>query len=96
MPIGGATAPEEGGKGSELGEFKVSAGSSSSPSKPSTPPLRMHLLLLALYMQGRSHLGDEGLGGEREQSAEASDAIPKKRAKQSIKATISFARLYNP
>ena len=103
MPIGGATAPEEGGNESELGKFKVSVGSSSSPSKESgpskestTPRIRMHLFLLALYTQGRSHLGDEGLGGRSVQTAEASDAIPKKRAKQSIKATISFARLYNP
>ena len=89
MPIGGATAPEEGGKGSELGEFNVSVGSSSSPSKePGIVPLRMHLLSIARYLQGGSHLGDEGLGGSGVQTAEASDAIPKKRAKQSIKATI--------
>ena len=103
MPIGGATAPEEGGKGSELGEFNVSVGSSSSPSKePGRPskeprvPLSLHALMLALKLQGQSHLGNEGLGGSGVQTAEASDAIPKKRAKQSIKATISFTDLYNP
>ena len=88
MPIGGATAPEEGGRGSELGEFNVSTGSWSSTGEEGVAG--MHACLIALYLQeGTLHLGNEGLGGEQaEASAEASDAIPKKRAKQSIKATI--------
>ena len=93
MPIGGATAPEEGGKGSELGEVNVSVGSSSSTGeedeKGKKKGLGTHVPAAALNTQTRPH-------GLLLGQAKASDAIPKKRAKQSIKATISFARLCNP
>ena len=96
LPIGGATAPEEGGKGSELGEVNVSVGSSSSTGeedekgKKGGKGLGTHVPAAALNTQSRPH------GLLLGQSAKASDAIPKKRAKQSIKATISFAILCNP
>jgi hypothetical protein len=81
LPIGGATAPEEGGKGSELGEVNVSVGSSSSTGEEGEEAegLGTHVLTAALYTQSRPHGFPLG-------QAKASDAIPKKRAKQNIKA----------
>jgi hypothetical protein len=79
LPIGGATAPEEGAKGFELVEFNVSVGTRSTSGGlggilgTQVPDLLTH----------RPHGGADGqaLG-----VAKASDAIPKKRDKQSIKA----------
>jgi hypothetical protein len=45
-----------------------------------------HGILLGQVVVGQTKIG----------RAKASDAIPKKRAKQSIKAAISFTRLKNP
>ena len=57
MPIEGATAPEEGGKGdegSELGELEGSAGSWSYPDHP--PLITLHLWSMALYVHIRGGL----------------------------------------
>ena len=54
LPIGGATAPEEGGKGSELGEVNVSVGSSSSTGEEGEKrgaSLSTHVPAAALYTQ---------------------------------------------
>lgn len=74
MPIEGATATEDGGKGSELVEFDVSAGFGSAG-------FGLHVLFL---FTGSQYRPQGGLAGH---SAEASDAIPKKRAKQRTKET---------
>ena len=103
MPIGGATAPEEGGKGSELGEFNVSVGSSSSPGEVGIP-LGTHVPHFARHSHpdptphGRVCFGQPvgPVGQYKVGLAKASDAIPKKIAKQSIKAAILFTNLYNP
>jgi len=95
LPIGGATASEEGVKVSESGKFNVSAGfsrprlGSSSREKVGGRNLGTHLFSSAFHMQYRPH--GLALG-----QAEASDAIPKKRAKQRIKATVLHPNLYNP
>ena len=103
MPIEGATAPEEGGKGSELGKFNVSVGSSSSTGERGIP-LGTHVPHSARH--SHPDLAPHGcvcvgqrvgpVGQYKVGLAKASDAIPKKIAKQSIKAAISFTNLYNP
>ena len=92
MPIGGATAPEEGGKGSELGELKVSDGSWSSPDQKGVP-LGTHVPHAVLHVQNCPHgilLGQVVVGQTKIGRAKASDAIPKRRSKESIKTTILF------
>jgi hypothetical protein len=82
LPIGGATVLEEGAKGFELVEFNVSIGTRSS-SPGLGPTLRSHSPVLELYVH-RRHGGADGQALEG--AAKASDAIPKKNEKQSIKA----------
>ena len=97
MPIGGATASEEGVKVSESGKFNVSSGfsrprlGSSSRGKRGRRGINLgtHLFSAAFHMHRCPH--GAALG-----QAEASDAIPKKRAKQRIKATVLHPNLYNP
>jgi hypothetical protein len=90
LPIEGATAPEEGGKGSELGELERSIGSWSY----SEGGLRAssHVFVSFLYEHPcwtHLHFPEESQMGGR-QEVEASDAIPKKRAIQSIQAAKLF------
>ena len=103
MPIEGTTAPEEGAKGVRLGRargvdwgFAVFEGRGS---------LGLHIFSLSEYSHPRGGGGHvhflPGIqtGGPQTtaeaSAAEASAAIPKKRAKQRTKATISLPNLYN-
>ena len=99
MPIEGATAPEEGGKGSELGELERSVASWSYSEGGGTEGT--HLPHASRHWQPRidphnDFLLGQAVGQYKVGLAKASDAIPKKIAKQSIKAAISFTNLYNP
>lgn len=100
MPIQGTTAPEEGATGVRLGRargvdwgFAVFEG------------LGLHFFSLSEYSHPRGGGGHVHFlpriqrGGPQTtaeaSAAEASAAIPKKRAKQRTKATISLPNLYN-
>jgi hypothetical protein len=88
VPIGGATALEEGANGFELVDFNVSVGTRSSEGSGGGP-IGTHVPAAALYLQYRPHGGLAGQASE-EGSAKASDAIPKRRNKESRKTTILF------
>ena len=98
LPIGGATAPEEGGTGSELGWRRRRPNRHIELDQKGVP-LGTHVPHAVLHWQRCPHgilLGQVVVGQTKIGRAKASDAIPKKRAKQSIKAAISFTILYNP